>query len=340
MTVEKGSVAKTIPLSLREGHESKLPEWAIQNEMTLYEIAKRLGVHTSRIYDLAYGKTSPVDLRSGKTRDLVVALSEFTGLEPHELFPRYFCPLRAAVEQADTRIQDCHYKAHDAEFVEEWLHARKIASLFDACPIISVEDKQLILQRFVYEDTIAELARVAGKSKTRVDQRISKIFRKFRHWYVNRFDDKCNTHVIQRLLIPDRAMKRYTKATHDYAQAHGLPVLKGNLTPSKVLLQLKQIQNKCKFEVPIFKSYDANTTIYWCIPFCTTRSGEDGTYFQSLVLSRTSIGKMWYGATSDTVVVRPPLIEHQCYREFEKFQQLTIPDVKVINSLFKNGFQL
>lgn len=297
-----GSRDKWVPLSQREGHESFLVEWAIQNEVSLWRIAQDLEVYPSSVYDLAYGKRGPLH-RNGKIKPLVARLSEYTGLDLHVLFPRDFCPLRKLEnEQLDTRIRDLHFQAHDPERIDEIIYAKQIARQFFNCPKIKDSDKQLVYDVYVCDMRMSEVAATVGRSDTRIQQRILKALRVFRAWMHGRSVARKN---MNEVWLQSTQIETFCKIAQAYLDKHYTPCTNDHLWPEAIIPNLlrwgRKINRGARHRLPYFTmNYhmsDLNNLHCRLIPFNfeTTRKWYKDDAFATLLLARNDEATNWYG---------------------------------------------
>lgn len=138
LTTRSGKLRKRIPLSLLEGHESTLPDWCIEHQISLFKLAKELELCSNVVYDLAYGRTAPIYLtgkRSGQTRKDAQAIIDFTGCSPAKLFPVYFCSIRKVQTGLDP----------DLLLFTEHFHS------------LTIDPEQQVLDKIYFEEMLAYL---------------------------------------------------------------------------------------------------------------------------------------------------------------------------------------
>lgn len=192
---------KRVPLSHRDGHESMLVEWCNVNNTTLAKLASECELHSSTVYDLAYGLTAPIYVngpRCGKIKPAINTLEQQTGWTKEKLFPKYFCSLNN--ENSDIHPDVIEHlqsmmvaTAFDVDKIVDKITLDTIYNLvYNKCDMcdISINEPLSIRQRngcmfigyFYYGYTFVELGENWNRSANAVRLVVEKLVRVVRRW--------------------------------------------------------------------------------------------------------------------------------------------------------------
>lgn len=151
-------------LSQMDGHETLIPQLCQECKITMYRLAKLLKVDVGKIYNLAYGYTSPIYVRGsqvGKMTSVARKICDYFYADVDEIFPRYFCnlELHKLKNIPEHEIyQSWSEQTADPNYALEKVYLSELLEQYKKCKRVSNTDKEIILMYLWKDLSIVEIS--------------------------------------------------------------------------------------------------------------------------------------------------------------------------------------